>query len=121
MAGPYTLVVEDDELISSFIVRALQRTGHDAKVAASGAAATQLLASGDVVLLLLDLTLPDIDGLDVLSHARSDHPHLPVVVLTSRSDPKDRAAAESLGVDRYLVKPFPLSELLAIVAALRPS
>lgn len=121
MAESYTLVVEDDALISSFILRALQRTGHEANIAGTGAAAIEHLSSGGVDLMLLDLTLPDIDGLEVLRRAREADADLPVVVLTSRSDPKDRASAQRLGVNRYLVKPFPLSELLEIVAELRPS
>ncbi len=109
------LIVEDDDLIASFVRRALIRLGHAVTSAATGQEALAFLESGDIDLVLLDLTLPDIDGLEVLRRIRLGGDEVPVVILTSRSDPKDRAIADHWGVDRYLVKPFPLAELTAIV------
>jgi DNA-binding response OmpR family regulator len=70
-----------------------------------------------VDLQLLDLGLPDIDGLEVLRQLKERGDRVPVIVITSRSDPADRAIAEDLGVNAYLTKPFPLAELIALVGA----
>ncbi len=115
------LIVEDDDLISSFICRALIKLGHSVASASTGEDALERLTTGSIDLVLLDLTLPDIDGLEVLRRLRATGSAVPVVVLTSRSDPKDRAAAVSLGANRYLVKPFPLADLVEVVAAIRSS
>lgn len=109
------LVVEDDPLIVSFMRTALRKSGHLVRSADSGAAAREQLGSGAVDLLLLDLTLPDEDGLDLLRDLRASGSDVPVVVVTSRSDPADRATALELGVEDYVVKPFPLRDLLALV------
>jgi DNA-binding response OmpR family regulator len=74
------------------------------------------VAAGGVDLQLLDLGLPDIDGLDVLRRLQERGEQVPVIVITSRSDPADRATAHELGVDAYLMKPFPLANLLAVVS-----
>jgi DNA-binding response OmpR family regulator len=109
------LVVEDDPLIVSFMRTALRKAGHHVHSAGSGQAARELISDGGIDLLLLDLGLPDIDGLDLLRELRASGSEIPVVVVTSRSDPADRATAIGLGVEDYLVKPFPLRGLLAVV------
>src|SRR5690606_2233104 len=109
------LVVEDDPLIVSFMRTALRKSGHHVHSAGSGEAARELLRDGAIDLLLLDLTLPDMDGLDLLRDLRQSGSDVPVVVVTSRSDPADRATALELGVEDYVVKPFPLRDLLALV------
>lgn len=111
------LVVEDDPLIVSFMRTALRKAGHHVHTAGSGQAARELLRDGGIDLLLLDLGLPDIDGLDLLRELRDSGSGIPVVVVTSRSDPGDRATAVGLGVEDYVVKPFPLRDLLAVVEA----
>jgi len=121
MTGTSVLIVEDDDLIASFVRRALMRLGHSVTCAATGQDALTQLAEGSVDLVLLDLTLPDIDGLEILRLMREAGSAVPVVVLTSRSDPKDRATAEKWGVNRYLVKPFPLADLVAVVDAVSAS
>jgi two-component system response regulator QseB len=109
------LVVEDDPLIASFIRKALARQGHDVEWVTTGNAALERVAAGGVDLQLLDLGLPDIDGLDVLRRLQERGERVPVIIITSRSDPADRAIAQELGVDAYLTKPFPLANLLAVV------
>jgi DNA-binding response OmpR family regulator len=107
------LLVEDDPLIASFIRKALGRHGHEVEWVETGAAA--LARTGGVDVQLLDLGLPDIDGLDVLRQLKDRGDRTPVIIITSRSDPVDRATAEGLGVLAYLTKPFPLADLLELV------
>ncbi|WP_300009127.1 response regulator [Pseudonocardia sp.] len=117
-AGPTVLVVEDDPLIASFVTRALVASGFAVEWVATAGAGLQRLAAGDVAVAVLDLNLPDMDGLDLLRALRADHPFgrdLPVVIITARNDPADRDQARSLGVRTYLRKPFALGELLAAV------
>ena len=115
-AGASVLVVEDDALIASFIARALATQKHAVTRLETGREALDRVNAGGVGLVLLDLGLPDIDGLDVLRALRAGGGRPPVVVITSRSDPADRAVAEGLGVSGYIVKPFALADLFAVVA-----
>jgi len=112
---PVVLVVEDDPLIAAFMRAALRKMGHRVSSVSTGGAALAKLGADPVDLMLLDLTLPDTDGLEVLRTVRGDGSDLPVVVVTSRSDPADRATAVALGVSGYIVKPFPLADLFAVV------
>jgi two-component system response regulator QseB len=112
------IVVEDDPLIAKFMTRALAKRGYGTTAVTTGADGLALARSDDARLLLLDLGLPDRDGLEVLRELRESGSRLRVVVVTSRSDPGDRAIAEALGVSGYIVKPFPLAEFLAVVEGL---
>lgn len=116
MAGT-VLLVEDDPLIASFVVKALGKWGYDAEWVVKGQDALARVAEGGVDLQLLDLGLPDIDGLEVLRTLRERGSGVPVIVVTSRTDPKDKATALALGVDDYLMKPFALTALLEAVRA----
>ena len=109
------LILEDDPLISSFIEKALRKKGYDVECFERGHAALERATSGPAGVLLLDLGLPDLDGLEVLRRLRAAESDLPVVVVTSRSDPGDRVLATALGVHGYIVKPFPLADLFAAV------
>ena len=110
------LVVEDDEAIASGLVRVLGSQGWTVRRVARGRPA--LAAAGpDVGLVLLDLGLPDMDGLDVCRALRSARPDLAIVILTARDQELDVVAGLDAGADDYLVKPFRLSELLARVRA----
>jgi DNA-binding response OmpR family regulator len=113
--GATVLVVEDDPLIAAFVVKALGKYGYEAEWVTTGQQALDRVRAGGVDLQLLDLGLPDIDGLEVLSRMRADGISLPVVVVTSRSDPKDRATAFGYGIDGYLMKPFGLTALIEVV------
>lgn len=114
------LVVEDDPLIASFVTRALGASGFAVEWVATAGEGLKRLGAGDIAVAVLDLNLPDMDGLELLRTLRTDHPcgrDLPVVIITARNDPADRELARSLGVQTYLRKPFALGELLTAVRA----
>ena len=110
------LLVEDEARIATFLRRGLDAAGFAVDWVSTGAEAldraqTEDASRPDVV--LLDLGLPDVDGLDVLATLRARGCHTPVVIVTARCGSADRARAAALGVDDYLTKPFSLAELLA--------
>lgn len=107
------LVVEDEGRIASFLVKGLRAEGHRAEVATTGAGALAQVRSVGTDLVLLDLGLPDVDGLEVLAQLRRTAGRLPVVVLTARDQVSDTVAALDAGADDYLSKPFAFDELLA--------
>jgi two-component system alkaline phosphatase synthesis response regulator PhoP len=110
------LVVEDDRELREVVRRYLERAGHTVHTTGSGAEALSLLDSGGVDLVLLDLGLPDVDGLDVLDAARNGR-EVPVVVLTARSQVEDRINGLRRGADDYVTKPFSPTELVLRVQA----
>ena len=112
------LIVEDDDAIAAPLLRAVQREGYDVERVAAGRAAIDAVAAGGVDLVLLDLGLPDMDGLDVCRHLRADGFEGGIVILTARAGELDRVVGLDVGADDYLAKPFSLSELLARVRAL---
>jgi two-component system copper resistance phosphate regulon response regulator CusR len=109
------LVVEDEERIASFLVKGLTSHGFEVVHARTGAHALVAAPSADIV--LLDLGLPDIDGLEVLDAIRTASPGAQVIVLTARSEVQDRVEGLERGADDYLVKPFAFQELLARIRA----
>ena len=111
------LVVEDEERIASFLEKGLRANGFTAVVASDGADALALSSTGDFDLIILDLGLPDRDGLDVLGELRRKDPRLPVVILTARDSVRDTVAGLEGGADDYIAKPFRFEELLARVRA----
>jgi two-component system OmpR family response regulator len=112
------LVVEDDKLLGTGLVRALEQSGYGAEHAPDGAWARAALDGGDYDLVILDLGLPDEDGLDILRSLRRRRVAVPVLVLTARDGVEHRVAALDAGADDYLEKPFDLRELEARVRAL---
>lgn len=111
------LLVEDDPKIASLLTKGLRRQGFQVDWVSTGREAIARLDRGGVDLQLLDLGLPDIDGLEVLREARERGMDLPVIIITGRSDPRDRTVALSLGVTAYLTKPFAWAHLLAMIRA----
>jgi DNA-binding response OmpR family regulator len=109
------LVVEDDPLIASSLSRALKSRGYEAPVAPDVATALDTISSLPPDLVLLDLGLPDGDGEEVCEYVVRKLPHVPVVVLTARSDEIDVVLGLELGAVDYVAKPFRLAELLARV------
>jgi two-component system alkaline phosphatase synthesis response regulator PhoP len=110
------LVVEDDRELREVVRRYLERAGHAVHTTGSGAEALGALARGGVDLVVLDLGLPDVDGLEVLAAARAGRP-VPVVVLTARSQVEDRIDGLRRGADDYVTKPFSPTELVLRVQA----
>ncbi|MEO5679989.1 MAG: response regulator transcription factor [Acidimicrobiales bacterium] len=110
---PRVLVVEDDDAIANAIVRALGRDGHEPVRVATGAAALDLVADRRFDLVLLDLGLPDLDGLTVCRELRHLDPDVPVVMLTARSEELEVIVGLDAGADDYVTKPFRMGELLA--------
>ena len=110
------LVIEDEKSISHFISTVLNNNGYEAMQAQTGEEALSMISSHCPDLVILDLGLPDMDGLDILRSLRS-WSSLPVVVVSARSHERDKVAALDLGADDYLTKPFRLGELRARVAA----
>jgi DNA-binding response OmpR family regulator len=114
---PTVVVVEDDARIVSFMRKGLRANGYLVEWIATGTEAIERCQAGGVDIMLLDLGLPDIDGLEVLRRLRASGSTLPVIVITARTDPRDRASAMSLGVTTYLTKPYAWADLLTAVNA----
>ncbi|CAM5581632.1 Response regulator transcription factor OS=Streptomyces tendae OX=1932 GN=F3L20_28585 PE=4 SV=1 [Streptomyces tendae] len=111
------LVVEDDDTIGRHLETGLRGNGYAPTWSRTGSAALTLAARTPYDVLLLDLGLPDIDGLDVARAMRDRHPDLLIVILTARTDDIDVIAGLDAGADDYLVKPFSLTVLLARLRA----
>jgi len=111
------LIVEDEPRLASFLEKGLKSNGFTTSVAADGASAVLAASDEDFDLMVLDLGLPDIDGLDVLEQVRSRGDRLPVIVLTARDEVEDKVGGLDRGADDYVTKPFRFEELLARVRA----
>jgi two-component system, OmpR family, copper resistance phosphate regulon response regulator CusR len=112
------LIAEDDKPVASFVQKGLEAEQYAVDIAQDGDEAQFMLNQFDYDLAVLDLTLPRIDGLDVLKHIRASKPTMPVLILTGRNRVEDRVKGLDLGADDYLTKPFSFSELSARVRAL---
>lgn len=111
------LVVEDDEAIGSALQTQLHRHGHDVHWHRTGRAAVRDAIVSPADLVLLDLGLPDLDGVEVCRQIRAERPLSVVVILTARDEEMDVVLGLDAGADDYLTKPFGMSELLARVRA----
>jgi DNA-binding response OmpR family regulator len=111
------LIVEDEPELAGFVAQALEEAGYAAEVAATIADARSALGQGDPDLIILDAMLPDGDGFVFLPELR-EQSAAPVLILTARGSLDDRVRGLDAGADDYLVKPFPLEELLARIRAL---
>src|SRR5271157_2453355 len=112
------LVVEDEKRIADFLCRGLEGAGYAVDAAPNGATALDHVHTTDYDLVILDLMLPDMDGLRVLERVRNRKVGPPVLILSARGALDDRVKGLELGADDYLVKPFAFVELLARVRAL---
>ena len=112
------LLVEDNRRLVRSLTEGLAEEGIAVSATGRGEEAIALAQRGDADLVLLDLGLPDLDGLEVLARVRGAGLHVPVLVLTARDAVESRTAALDAGADDYLVKPFAFAELLARVRAL---
>jgi two-component system copper resistance phosphate regulon response regulator CusR len=112
------LVVEDEKRIADFLQRGLESAGYSVDLAGDGRSAIELIHAHDYDLIILDMMLPDMDGLVVLERIRNRKGSPPVLVLSARGSVDDRVKGLETGADDYLVKPFAFVELLARVRVL---
>ncbi|SFR18219.1 response regulator transcription factor [Desulfoscipio geothermicus] len=112
------LVVEDEKDLATTLAKELKREGYAVDLAMDGKEALSLAVINDYDLVVLDLNLPEIDGLDVLSRLRANHPLAKILILTARIEVEDRVQGLDMGAHDYLTKPFYLKELKARVRAL---
>ena len=111
------LIAEDDRRVRESLERALTLEGYDVVTAGDGAKALELHAEQPADLLLLDVSMPNADGLSVCRRIRERGDQTPVLILTARHEVQDRVAGLDAGADDYVVKPFALDELLARLRA----
>ena len=119
-APPRVLVVDDEPPIRRFLRTSLRAQGYHVLEAADGSTALDLIGRNPPDVIILDLGLPDIDGVEVIRRLRHRGSTVPVIVLSSRTDERGKVEALDLGADDYVTKPFGMEELLArLRAALR--
>ena len=112
------LLADDDRAIREALTRALSLEGYDVVQAPDGAQALALIESSKPDMAILDVMMPNVDGLTVCRVVRAERNRLPILMLTARTETPDRVAGLDAGADDYLPKPFDLDELLARVRAL---
>ena len=114
----HILIAEDDRAVRESLGRALRLEGYDVDAVPNGAEALTAVAARQPDLVLLDVSMPIVDGLTVARVLRGERNRVPILMLTARTETKDRVAGLDAGADDYLAKPFDLDELLARVRAL---
>jgi DNA-binding response OmpR family regulator len=112
------LVVEDNQDLAELVLMHLRDAGYTAERAGDGRAALRRLTAESFDLLILDLMLPEMDGLELCRRLRTRHDYLPILMLTAKSTEVDRVVGLEIGADDYVTKPFSIRELLARVKAL---
>lgn len=111
-------LIEDEQKVSSFITKGLEEQGYSVKIAGDGATALKLLQQEQFDLLIMDVMLPDTNGIDLCRKVRQKDTHTPILMLTALNQVHDKVAGLKAGADDYMVKPFHFSELLARMEAL---
>ena len=114
----HILVVDDDPSICEALERGFRLEGFAVRIATNGEAAIQEIELTEPALLILDINMPQVDGIQVIKYIRSKSIDLPVCVLSARDEIQDRVLGLEAGADDYLIKPFAFAELLARVRAL---
>jgi DNA-binding response OmpR family regulator len=112
------LIIEDDRDIAQLVELHLKDAGHEVSVAHEGNAGLELALSQQFDLIILDLLLPGVDGIEICRRVRAASTYTSILILTSRSSELDRVLGLEIGADDYLTKPFSIAELLARVKAL---
>ncbi|HLO45760.1 MAG TPA: response regulator transcription factor [Leadbetterella sp.] len=112
------LIVEDEEKVASFIKKGLFTQGYNSEIASTGHEALALFESQKVDLVILDIGLPDMSGLEVCEQIRRTNAQIPVLMLTALGSVSDKLSGFEVGTDDYLVKPFDFMELLVRIKAL---
>ncbi len=118
MSNPRILIVEDNEDLAFGLQTNLEYEGYQVETETDGARGLSRAQDGDWNLLILDLMLPGLDGLQLLRCLRKHDPHLPVLILSARSEEADKVLGFQTGADDYVTKPFGVLELMARVEAL---
>jgi len=118
MSEPAVLVVDDEAAIREALERALRLEGFAVRTAGGGVAALEEIGRELPAIVLLDVTMPDLDGVQVIKRLRAQGSDVPVCVLSARNEVDDRVRGLQAGADDYLVKPFALEELVARLHAL---
>lgn len=116
--GATIVIAEDDRAVRESVTRALELEGYDVTAVSEGSAALEQAARPEVDLLVLDLGMPNVDGLTVCRRLRSAGSRIPILVLTARTEVSDRVSGLDAGADDYLPKPFSLDELFARIRSL---
>jgi two-component system, OmpR family, copper resistance phosphate regulon response regulator CusR len=114
----HILIAEDDAPVAQFLSSGLENEHYDVRIATTGHQVSRMMDAGPCDLIILDLNLPDLNGIEVLRQVRKTKPHLPVLILTGSARVEDRVDGLNSGADDYLIKPFAFSELSARVRAL---
>ncbi len=117
MSPPRIVIIEDEDAIREGVAAALRASGYEPVEAADGKTGLSEARRAGLDLVLLDLMLPEMDGMDVLKELRRTHASLPVIILTARGSEDERIAGLNAGADDYVVKPFSARELVARVEA----
>jgi two-component system, OmpR family, copper resistance phosphate regulon response regulator CusR len=112
------LIAEDDAALASFVKKGLEAEHYAADISGDGEQARAMAVEFDYDLVVLDLTLPRLDGISILRYLRTRKPSLPIMMLTGRNRVEDRVQCLDLGADDYMGKPFSYSELSARIRAL---
>ncbi|MEW9095591.1 MAG: response regulator transcription factor [Clostridiaceae bacterium] len=111
------LIIEDEEYISDMLSYALTKEGFITKTACNGSMGLSLVGEFNPHLILLDLMLPDMNGIEICKRVTSTH-NIPIVIITAKSDPIDKILGIEIGADDYITKPFNIREVLARINAL---
>src|SRR5215472_2375289 len=114
----HILVVEDERKMAALLRRVLIEERHTVDLAYDGRTGLDLALSGTYDVMILDLMLPELDGIELCRQVRAEHINTPILMLTARKAIEDRVSGLRTGADDYLVKPFAMEELLARVDAL---
>jgi two-component system response regulator MprA len=116
--GSRLLIAEDDRAVRDSLTRALELEGYAVTAVGDGAQALEAASSATADVIVLDVSMPIVDGLTVCKVLRADGNRVPILMLTARTETRDRVAGLDAGADDYLPKPFELDELLARLRAL---
>jgi DNA-binding response OmpR family regulator len=111
-------LVEDEQKVAAFICKGLEENSYNVKTARDGASARSLLQSGDFDMVIMDVMLPDINGIELCRQIRENDAKTPILILTALDQVQNKVSGLKAGADDYLVKPFHFSELLARIEAL---
>ncbi|MBO9699588.1 MAG: response regulator transcription factor [Sporocytophaga sp.] len=113
------LIIEDEVNVASFIMRGFQEEGHSASIAMDGATGLQMMTDHTFDLVILDLMLPGINGMEVCRRIREDNSDVPIIMLTALGTTENVVSGLNAGADDYMIKPFKFSELLARIEAIK--